>query len=373
MSNEHQIALDTLILAFDQLGPLIEDAKQIAFIRGHAHQALLPLQSKLVFEQSFKPRAAPLEAAGFTLVERIEGKFDVVLVLPERQRDQTFGDFAHAFDLLNEGGTVVVCLHNDWGAKRFEKTLGEVAGEVATFSKHHCRVFWAKKTSALKESTLVEWRTFQGLRRVLDGQFWSQPGFFSWNEVDMGSALLVKHLPQGLRGRGADLGAGWGYLAYEVMKNCPNVEGMDLYEADREALEAARRNVGQLNTAYRPRGFWCDVPSELMEGQHDFVIMNPPFHDGRAADAMLGAKFLATAARALKPNGELWLVANRHLPYEHVLEEAFLEKHLVVQEGSFKILWAKGPKESFVPERTRERKGKWPGKKRPAPIPEIRD
>ena len=80
---------------------------------------------------------------------------------------------------------------------------------------------------------------------------------------------------------------------------------------------------------------------------------------------MLGAKFIATAARALKPEGELWIVANRHLPYEQVLEEAFMEKRLVVQEGSFKVLWAKGPKESFVPERTRERKGKWPGKRRP--------
>ena len=365
MSNEHQIALETLTLAFEELAPVIANAEHIACLRGHAHERLLPLQSKLVFEQPFKPRAAGLEAAGFTNVETIEGEFDMVLVLPERQRDQTFGDFAHAFDLLKVGGTMVVCLHNDWGAKRFEKHVAEVAGEVTTISKNHCRVFWVTKTAALDEATVAEWRTFRGLRRVLDGQFWSQPGFFSWDEIDMGSALLVKHLPKELHGRGADLGAGWGYLAYEVLKNCPDVEGMDLYEADRQALEAARRNLGQLNTPFRPRGFWCDVPAELMEGAHDFVVMNPPFHDGRAADHMLGAKFIATAARALKPEGELWIVANRHLPYEQVLEEAFMEKRLVVQEGSFKVLWAKGAKESFVPERTRERKGKWPGKRRP--------
>ena len=367
MSTEHQLALDTLLLAFDELGPVIDNAAQIAFIRGHAHEKLLKLQSKLVFEQSFKPRAAPLEAAGFKLVDQIEGKFDVVLVLPERQRDQTYGDFAHAFDLLKEGGTLVVCLHNDWGAKRFEKQVGEIAGAVTSISKHHCRVFWTTKTAALDEAKLAEWRTFRGLRRVLDGQFWSQPGFFSWDEVDLGSALLVKHLPK-LYGRGADLGAGWGFLSHEVIKNCPDVESMDLYEADREALEAARRNLGQLNAACKPKGYWCDVPAELMDGTHDFVVMNPPFHDGRAADHMLGVKFIATAARALKPEGELWLVANRHLPYEKVLEEAFMEKRLVVQEGSFKVLWAKGPRESFVPERSRERKGKWPGKRRPQPV-----
>ncbi|MDB6073839.1 MAG: rRNA methyltransferase, partial [Verrucomicrobiaceae bacterium] len=113
MPTEHQIALETLTLAFAELAPVIDKAEQIAFLRGHAHQELLRLQSKLVFEQPFKPRAAGLETAGFKVMDTIEGKFDLVLLLPERQRDQTLGDFAHALDLLNVGGTLVVCLHND--------------------------------------------------------------------------------------------------------------------------------------------------------------------------------------------------------------------------------------------------------------------
>lgn len=365
MPTEHQIALETLTLAFDELAPVIDSAPQIAFLRGHAHERLLRLQSKLVFEQPFKPRAAGLEAAGFKVVDAIEGKFDLVLLLPERQRDQTLGDFAHALDLLNEGGTLVVCLHNDWGAKRFEKHLSEAAGEITSISKHHCRVFWITKTAAaLNEEIVAEWRSFRGLRRVLDGQFWSQPGFFSWDEVDIGSALLVAQLPAELHGRGADLGAGWGYLSHQVVQKCPAVEAMDLYEADREALEAARRNLGQLSSPVRVRCLWSDVPTQAMEGKCDFVVMNPPFHEGREPDHLLGMKFIATAVRTLAANGELWMVANRHLPYEHLLEEAFNEKRIVVQDGSFKVLWAKGPKAAFIPERSRERKGKWPGKKR---------
>jgi 16S rRNA (guanine1207-N2)-methyltransferase len=366
MPNEHKIALDTLVSVLPETGVEIDQAKRIAFLRGHYDERLVPLQPKLVFEQPFKPRAAPLEAAGFRNEERIKGQFDVVLLLSERQRDQTLADFAHALDLLKEGGTVVVCLHNNWGAKRFEKLMAEAAGGISTISKHHCRVFWATKTAALNEELLAEWRAFHGLRRVIDGRFWSQPGMFSWDEIDAGSALLVEHLPANLSGRGADLGAGWGYLSYEVMSRCPDVVSIDLYEADREALEAARRNLGQLRTKSpcRPHGFWCDVPSELMEGRHDFVVMNPPFHDGRAADHKLGSKFIATAARALRAEGELWMVANRHLPYEQVLEETFNEKRLITQDERFKVLWAKGPKEVSAPVRTRERKGKWPGKRR---------
>ncbi|MDB6118146.1 MAG: methyltransferase small domain protein, partial [Verrucomicrobiaceae bacterium] len=133
---------------------------------------------------------------------------------------------------------------------------------------------------------------------------------------------------------------------------------------DREALEAARRNLGQLASPVHVRCQWSDVPTQNMESKSDFVVMNPPFHEGREPDHLLGMKFIAAAVRALNVHGELWMVANRHLPYEHLLEEAFTEKKIVVQEGSFKVLWAKGPKDAFVPERSRERKGKWPGKKK---------
>ncbi len=364
MPQEHRIALETLILAFDEVADRIEAASQIAFLRAQAHEQLLPLQGKLVCEQSFKPRAAKLEAAKFRTVERIEGSFDMVLLLPERQRDQTLADIARAFDLLKEGGTLMICLHNDWGAKRYEKHVAEAAGEVTNLSKHHCRVFWATKSAALDEAMLSEWRTQGGLRRVLEGKYWSQPGFFSWDEVDGGSAMLADHLPSDLKGHGADLGAGWGYLSAQVVTRCDDVTAMDLLEADREALEAARRNLGQLQSPCRIQCQWADVPNEVPTGRYDFVVMNPPFHDGRAADHLLGAKFIAAAARALKADGSLWMVANRHLPYEHLLEEAFTEKTLVAQDGGFKVLHARGPKESMAPLRSRERKGKWGSKKR---------
>ncbi len=364
MPEEHQIALETLILAFNEIPDRIESAAQIAFLRGQAHESLMRLQSKLVCEQSFKPRAARLEAAKFKTVERIEGKFDLVLLLPERQRDQTLSDIARGFDLLNEGGTLMVCLHNDWGAKRFEKHVEELAGNVTMLAKHHCRVFWATKTADLKEETLAEWRTFGGLRRVLDGQFWSQPGLFSWNEVDGGSAMLAAHLPAELKGHGADFGAGWGYLSHQVLNKCHDVAAMDLYEADRHALEAAKRNLGLLPVPCRPHYLWSDVPNDAPIGRYDFIVMNPPFHDGREPDHLLGIKFIAAAARALKSDGELWMVANRHLPYEHLLEEAFGEKSLIAQDGSFKVLHASSPRQSMVPVRSRERKGKWPGKRR---------
>ena len=68
-----------------------------------------------------------------------------------------------------------------------------------------------------------------------------------------------------------------------------------------------------------------------------FVVMNPPFHDGGAEDRSLGAAFIAAAARALKPGGRLLMVANRHLPYEAPLREAFGKVALLAETGGYKV------------------------------------
>ena len=49
---------------------------------------------------------------------------------------------------------------------------------------------------------------------------------------------------------------------------------------------------------------------------------------------------IAAAADALNPGGRLWLVANRHLPYEQVLDARFAEVRAVAQAQGFKVIAA---------------------------------
>ena len=72
------------------------------------------------------------------------------------------------------------------------------------------------------------------------------------------------------------------------------------------------------------------------------VVMNPPFHEGRSADPRLGAGFIRSAAGLLTGAGRLWMVANRHLPYEQVLRECFADVSEIGGDSRFKILTATG-------------------------------
>ncbi len=81
-----------------------------------------------------------------------------------------------------------------------------------------------------------------GRLRLVEGLgLWSQPGVFSWDRLDPGTALLLDHLPA-LAGRGADFGCGIGILAKAALASA-KVKAITLVDIDGRAVEAARRNV----------------------------------------------------------------------------------------------------------------------------------
>jgi 16S rRNA (guanine1207-N2)-methyltransferase len=169
--------------------------------------------------------------------------------------------------------------------------------------------------------------------------FRTLPGIFSSDGPDPGSVLLAASLPDKLGGKVADLGAGWGFLAAEILKR-PGVKRLDLVEAEADALDCARANI----TDPRARFHWADATAWRPETLLDAVVMNPPFHTGRVADPALGAAFIRAARRMLAPDGSLWVVANRHLPYDPVLNDCFLDVREVAGDSRFRVIHATRPR-----------------------------
>lgn len=328
-------ALETLLLAFAGEDGLTVPAKAM-FLGAQAHPALARWPDVCGW-QPLKPLAAAWERAGLARVERPVGRFPLVLVLPGKSRDETLGWFALAHELLEPGGRLLAAMPNTAGAARFEKTLGQACGNMTSLQKHKCRAFHVIEDGHWRAEVFAEWRAQGGRRAIPNTRFVAEPGIFSVDHIDPGSALLAQHLPATLRGDVADLGAGWGFLSDVVLRRCPRVGRIDLFEADARALACARANLA--GHARDIHYHWHDV-CDGVAGSFDAIVMNPPFHTGQATDVDLGRAFLKSAAAALKRGGKLYLVANRQLAYEAVLEASGLAWRNAGEDRTYKLLFA---------------------------------
>ncbi|NHB76211.1 class I SAM-dependent methyltransferase [Rhodobacter calidifons] len=256
--------------------------------------------------------------------------YAAALVCLPRSREAARALIARAAAEVAPGGWIAVDGQKTDG---IDTALKDLRGRVdlsEALSKAH-----GKLASFAAGVDLSDWRAT--LHRVQG--FQTLPGIFSADGPDRGSVLLAAALPARLSGKVADLGAGWGFLAAEILKR-PGVRRLDLVEAEADALDCARVNI----TDPRARFHWADATTWRPETLLDLVVMNPPFHSGRAADPALGAAFIRAAGRMLAQNGELWLVANRHLPYDAVLSDCFLTVEDLPGDSGFRVIHATRPR-----------------------------
>jgi 16S rRNA (guanine1207-N2)-methyltransferase len=202
--------------------------------------------------------------------------------------------------------------------------------EVEGLTQGHGRLFWFKGGAGFEDWALP------GPQKGVDGLF-TQPGVFSAEGADRGSLLLAEALRRRSPSAWPISGRAWGVLSLAVLAR-EGVQSLDLIEAERLALDCARLNV----TDPRASFLWEDVTAGA-RGPYDGIVMNPPFHVGRTPEPRLGVAFLQAAAKALTPQGRLWVVANRHLPYETTLQGLFRQVEEIGGDAGFKLLQAAQP------------------------------
>ncbi len=284
-----------------------------------------------------RPVADALARRGFATDTALPAQADAVILCLPRNREEGRDALARACALTR--GPVVVDGQKEDGIDAMLRALRPLVALGEPIAKGHGKIAWFPSPGP---AALADWRA--GERRITDSAgrgFVTLPGVFSADGVDPGSALLAAALPAGMTGTGADLGAGWGYLSADLLARASAITALHLVEADSRALACARRNVTDPRAAFH----WLDATGTLPLPPLDFVVMNPPFHRGRAGDPGLGAAFIGRAAACLKPGGALWLVANRHLPYEAALAAHF--RTVAERPGAdagFKIMHAQAPR-----------------------------
>ena len=280
--------------------------------------------------QDYYPAHAAWAARGFNVNVLSEGRYSAAVVCLPRSKKEARAMIAKACALSD--GVVVIDGQKTDGVESILKAMRARVTVHGPVTKTHGKLFWIDAPAA---DCFADWEAGPSLT---EGGFWTAPGVFSADGVDLASALLADALPQKMGKQVCDLGAGWGFLSAHVLTR-EGVEAVHLVEAGYLALECAKRNV----TDPRARFHWADGTDWTPEHKIDTIVMNPPFHVGRAAEPQIGQAFVASAARLLAPQGHLWMVANRHLPYEAELKTRFAQVEEIGGDARFKLFHASRP------------------------------
>jgi len=321
-----------------EAGLILPNAGPIAVFHPRAGEMLTPLpRDRVHVITPHAPDHTAFEAQGYSCAVSAKGRFSASVVCLPRSRAEARDLIATAAHLTD--GPVIIDGQKTDGADAMLRELKRHVTLSETLAKGHGKAAWFL-TDGTDADRFKDWRTSPS--QILDSTghgFQTMPGVFSSDGIDQASALLARNLPAGLKGIGADLGAGWGYLAWHMLDQAPGISALHLIESDTRALDCARVNV----TDPRAQFHWADGTVPLPRLALDFVIMNPPFHQGRDARPQLGIAFIRAAAAMLKSSGQLWMVANRHLPYETALSACFRTHTEMPGLPGFKLLHAVGP------------------------------
>ncbi|EJF80822.1 hypothetical protein MCO_00054 [Bartonella sp. DB5-6] len=263
--------------------------------------------------------------------------YDGALLHLSKYRGFNQNCFLDLLECVKPNGWIVIGGSKTAGAASMMKWVETLVPITSKLSKNHGLVFWLQVPPEIKEQNIAQRRSPP---LTFENKFQTTSGMFSHGRIDLGSAALASHMCKVISGKTADFGAGWGFLSYAALES-GKLTTLDLYEADYNALRAAKQHLEHMIASCPIHFYWHDLVNEPITDLYDTIISNPPFHTQHTTDISLGQHFIINAAKCLKLGGNLLLVANRHLPYETLLKNIFRSVLIHEQAHGFKIIEAR--------------------------------
>ncbi|GLS28175.1 class I SAM-dependent methyltransferase [Marinibactrum halimedae] len=177
----------------------------------------------------------------------------------------------------------------------------------------------------------------------------SKPGIFGWQKLDRGSEFLALALQEWLTNnansdlsntRILDLGCGYGYLS---------VIAADLGFGEIHATDnnfTAIQALQETATANAlPITGWvddCGLYNTQDKKGYDWLVCNPPFHQGFDTHTDLTEKFIHAIAQHLRPSGQAFVVVNQFIGLETRAQrystKPFKTVEVIKRDKSFKVV-----------------------------------
>jgi 16S rRNA (guanine1207-N2)-methyltransferase len=153
----------------------------------------------------------------------------------------------------------------------------------------------------------------QGVHLALE----TEPGLFSPQGLDEGTACLLANVKFHENDKILDLGCGYGVIGIYAAKRL-NPKQVFLVDNDRAAVECAARNA-QMNGVESIHVQYSDGFRDFSEKDFTKILCNPPYH----ADFSVAKHFIEKGFNRLLVGGSMWMVTKREDWYRNKLRSIF--------------------------------------------------
>ncbi|MCL1085770.1 methyltransferase [Shewanella glacialipiscicola] len=263
-------------------------------------------------------------------------KYDTVIVYFPKAKPLAPYLFNLAANHLLPNGQLLVVGENKGGIKSLVKLLPEYfTTGMKLDNARHCLLFGSNLEGSAPAMKLSDWVSqYQLTTPQGEINICNLVGVFSEKRLDLGTELLLSHLPT-LSGRVLDFGCGAGVITAALLKAQPSLalECIDINAMALASCELTLAANGMTAKVYPSDGL------AQTTGKFNGIISNPPFHDGLASTTSIAQNFVSDSAKQLQHNGIWQIVANRHLPYSDIIAAEFGQLKVVADNNKYKLYY----------------------------------
>jgi 16S rRNA (guanine1207-N2)-methyltransferase len=179
------------------------------------------------------------------------------------------------------------------------------------------------------------WVEFSILLSDYNFQIRSLPGVFSYDSLDEGTSMLLSVCNIPIGARVLDMGCGYGIIGMFAAHQ--GADWVDLIDSDLLAISACKATLKQ-NQITNTAVILGDLLSTIGTRKYDLILSNPPFHAGKAVDYQIASAMIQQSFRALLPDGQIVIVANRFIQYDELIKQTFGNVAILASSGKFHVL-----------------------------------
>lgn len=276
----------------------------------------------------------PKLTAYFGHILPLAGKYELIVIYFPKSKSLMQYLLALAASHLAADGQILIVGENKSGIKSLTKLLPNYLGNDCKLDNaRHCLLFSCELVAKADAFVPEQWVSRYSLTTP-SGELTicNFAGVFSEKKLDLGTQLLLEHLPS-LSGRVLDFGCGAGVIAACLLKAQPHLQ-LECVDINAMALASCEMTLAanQLTAKVYPSDGLAQT-----QGMFQAIISNPPFHDGLKETTQITKQFVADSYQKLNKGGKWQIVANSHLHYADMIDQYFGSTNLMAQTTKYKI------------------------------------